>query len=216
MAQATREALSRERVVRAAIALADSDGIDGVSMRRLALALGVEAMSLYHWFPNKDALLGAMVDAVFGEMARPDSEGDWRPQMRAAAIDAYHVLLRHPWAAKLIGRAFEPGMGQVRWMDSILGRLRRGGMSAELTHHAYHAIDSHIVGFTLWVLPYIELTQTNPDFADQVIAQLPMADLPHFAEHVDYHLNEEPGGSSEFDFGLDLLLDGLERLRTDG
>lgn len=216
MAQAAREALSRDRVVAAAIELADADGIDGVSMRRLAQALGVEAMSLYHWFPNKDALLGAMIDAVFEEMARPSPDGDWRHSMRAAAIDAHHTLLRHAWAAGLIGRPLQIGMGQVGWMDSILGRLRQGGLSAELTHHAYHAIDSHIVGFTLWVLPYIEITKTKPDFADQVIAQLPMADLPHFAEHVDYHLNEDPGGTSEFDFGLDLLLDGLERLRQGG
>ncbi|HUP83560.1 MAG TPA: TetR/AcrR family transcriptional regulator C-terminal domain-containing protein [Candidatus Limnocylindria bacterium] len=214
--KSVKQPLSRERVLSAAIDLADQEGIEGLSMRRLAQALEVEAMSLYHWFPNKDALLAAMIDTVFAEMERPALGGDWRPALRAAAIHAYRTLLGHPWAAKLIGRAFEPGLGQVGWMDAILGRLRSGGLSPELTHHAYHAIDSHIVGFTLWVLPYIELTRERPDFAEQVISKLPMADLPHFAEHVDYHLAEEEGGPSEFDFGLDLLLDGLERQRLSG
>jgi len=211
-----RGALSGERVLGAAIALADDEGIEGLSMRRLAQALGVEAMSLYHWFPNKDALLGQMLDAVFIEMERPTPGGEWRAALRAAAIQSHHTLLRHPWAAKLIGQPLGPGpgRGQIGWMDSILGRLRSGGLSAELTHHAYHALDSHIVGFTLWVLPYIALSRDNPNFVDEVISELPMSEFAHFAEHVHYHLNDEPADTSEFDFGLDLILDGLDRLRV--
>lgn len=211
--RAARQPLSRERVVAAAIAIADAEGIEGLSMRRLAQALGVEAMSLYHWFPNKDALLGAMLDAVFDEMERPSPEGQWRAAMRKAAIHAHRTLLKHPWAAQLIGQPLAgPGLGQIGWMDAILARLRSGGLSAAQTHHAYHALDSHIVGFTLWALPYIALATNNPAFAQQVIADLPMADFPAFAEHVDYHLADQPGDTSEFDFGLDLLLDGLARM----
>lgn len=214
--QVAREPLNQDRVLAAAIGLADDEGIEGLSMRRLAQTLGVEAMSLYHWFPNKDALLGAMLDSVFQEMERPAPDGEWRAALRAAAIQSHHTLLRHPWAAKLIGQVLGPGpgRGQIEWMDSILGRLRSGGLSAEMTHHAYHALDSHIVGFTLWVLPYLALMRDNPNFADEIISELPMADLPHFSEHVAYHLADEPSDTSEFDFGLDLLLDGLERMRT--
>ena len=209
--------LSRERVLAAAIELADQEGIDGLSMRRLAQVLGVEAMSLYHWFANKDALLGAMLDAVFDEMERPSPRGEWRAAMRRAAIHAHHTLLKHAWAAQLIGQPLAgPGLGQIGWMDAILARLRSGGLSAAQTHHAYHALDSHIVGFTLWVLPYLALSRNNPDFAEKVLAELPMADFPAFAEHVDYHMADQPGDTSEFDFGLDLLLDGLERMSRKG
>jgi hypothetical protein len=99
-------------------------------------------------------------------------------------------------------------------MDAILARLRSGGLSAELTHHAYHALDSHIVGFTLWVLPYIALARDDPSLADRVLAELPLTDFPAFAEHVAYHMADRPGDTHEFDFGLDLLLDGLDRLAS--
>ena len=205
--------LSRDRILRTAVALADEHTIEALTMRRLAQALGVEAMSLYYHVARKDQLLDGMLDLVFAEMELPTESADWRPGIRACALSAHHTLLRHPWACGLITGTANPSPARLRWMNAVLGHLRRAGFSAEATHHAYHALDSHIVGFTLWVLPYLAIQRERPDFARQVIEQLPLADLPHLAEHIDFHLADRPGDTSEFDFGLELILDGLERLR---
>lgn len=212
-----RAPLSRERVLRAAVALADESGIEALSMRRLAQELGVEAMSLYHYFASKNELLAGMLQLVYTEFERPAPDGDWRDALRRSAISAHHTLLRHPWACNLIGQPMGPSPTQFEWMDSILGRLRSAGFSAEMTHHAYHALDSHIVGFTLWVLPYLALADAQPDLGNRALESARQAELPHLAEHIDYHLADRPDDTSEFDFGLDLLLDSLERLRqTEG
>jgi AcrR family transcriptional regulator len=210
----TRAPLSRERVLGAAVALADESGIEALSMRRLAQGLGVEAMSLYHWINGKDELLGGMLDVVFAEMELPATDGDWRSALRAGALSAHHVLLRHPWACNLLGSPTGPTPARLRWMNGILGRLRAAGFSPVLTHYAYHALDSHIVGYTLWLLPYLTLSRTQPDLAEQFLADSSMADLPHLAEHIGVHLAPPgPDDVNGFEFGLDLLLDGLERLR---
>jgi AcrR family transcriptional regulator len=208
-----RAPLSRERVLQAALDLADEGGIEALSMRRLAAELGVEPMSLYYYVRNKDELLGAMLDAVFREMEPPASGPDWRSDMRLAAISARDTLMRHPWACGLIGVPTTPSLAQVGWMNALLGRLREAGFSAEMTHHAYHALDSHIVGFTLWLLPYLRIAKERPNFAEEFVAQVPLEDLPHLAEHIEQHQADRPGDVSEFEFGLDLILDGLERLR---
>jgi AcrR family transcriptional regulator len=202
-------------ILERAIELADSSGIESLSMRRLAQDLEVGAMSLYYYFASKEALLAEMLDSVFSEMEEVSEEGDWRSSLRSHAVAAHHTLLRHSWACELIGKPLpSPSQAQLRRMNAILGRLRSGGFSAEMTHHAYHALEAHIVGFTLWVLPYIAIARESPDFAEQFIEQVPLTDLPHLAEHVAYHVDhEKPGDTSEFDFGLELLLDGLERLR---
>ena len=209
----TRVPLTRERVLRGAIALADDGGIESLSMRRLAQTLGVEAMSLYHYFPSKNELLGGMLEAVYGEFERPSLASDWREQMRQAAVSAHQTLLRHPWACTLIGQPMAPSTVQFQWMDSILGRLRSAGFSPQMTHHAYHAIDAHIVGFTLWVLPYLALERDQPGRADRALAQASESGLPHLAEHIEYHLSGSESDTSEFEFGLNLLLDSLERMR---
>jgi AcrR family transcriptional regulator len=213
-----REPLTRERILRAAIELADREGIDGLSMRRLAQELGVEAMSLYHHVASKRDLLGGMLDLVYAEMEPPTSEGDWRAALRRTAISAHHVLLRHPWACQLLTSPSSPSSSRLAWMDGVLGRLRSADFSTELTHHAYHALDSHIVGFTLWVLPYLAIEDEDPDYAQRFLTYEPIAAMPHLLEHIRYHIEDEPpdAGTSEFDFGLDLLLDGLERLRNAG
>jgi AcrR family transcriptional regulator len=207
----TRVPLSRDRILGAAIALADEAGIESLSMRKLAQPLGVEAMSLYHHVANKHDLLGGMLDIVFSEMELPSDEGDWRSAMRRSAISAHHVLLSHPWACRLLTAPTGPSPARLRWMNSILGRLRGAGFSPEMTHHAYHALDSHIVGFTLWVLPYLAIANERPDFAQTFMEQTPLDELPHLAEHIGVHLSDRAGDTSEFDFGLDLVLDGLER-----
>jgi AcrR family transcriptional regulator len=213
----TRAPLSREQVLRAAVALADEVGLESLSMRRLAQQLGVEAMSLYHHVRNKQDLLGGMLDIVYAEIEPPSPDGAWRPAMRRSAISFYRVLRSHPWACGLLGSAIEASPLRLRYMDAVLGRLRSAGFSAVMTHHAYHALDSHIVGFTLWLLPYLAIATQQPDYAGQFLAELPAGELPHLAEHVQVHMEpERPGEVGEFEFGLDLILDGLEGMRVTG
>jgi AcrR family transcriptional regulator len=212
--RASREPLSRERVVQAAIRLADAGGIESVSMRRLAQELGVEAMSLYHYFARKDDVLAEMMAAVFAEMGLPESGTDWQADMRRAAVSAKDTLLRHKWAAKLMGEPLPPSRAQLDWMNGILGRLREAGFTPNMTHHAYHALDSHIVGFVLWLLPIIELANLMPNMAQDILTETQDGSLPYFLEHVHEHLDPAPEDVSEFEFGLDLILESLERRRT--
>jgi len=210
-----RPPLSRQRVLEAAITLADEGGIDSLTMRKLAQELGVEAMTLYYYVANKDEILGGIVDRIMSEIELPASGADWKPAIRRTAISAYEVLLRHPWAASLVlsGPSLSPA--RMRYMNSILGSLREGGFTAEMTDHAYHALDSHIMGFTLWEVG-ISAGLTN--LGDQVarfLEELDVEQYPHMAEHAQHHLKERaPDDEGEFVFGLDLILDGLERIRA--
>ena len=209
--------LSRDRVLRAAVELADTSGLESLSMRRLAQQLGVEAMSLYHHVRNKEDLLGGMLDIVYSEIGTPSRRGEWRSAMRRTAISFHHVLLRHRWACSLLMSPMGPGPARLRYMDAVLGRLRSAGFSADMTHHAYHALDSHIVGFTLWLLPYLALAQQQPDLAERFLRELPTNELPHLIEHIGVHLApERPGAVNEFEFGLDLVLEGLDGRRDAG
>jgi AcrR family transcriptional regulator len=206
--------LSRERVLRTAVDLADAEGIESLSMRGLAQRLGVEAMSLYHYVRSKRDLLGGMVDLVYAEIETPSSSGDWRAAMRRTAVSYHHVLLRHAWACNLPATPLDPSPALLRYMNAVLGRLRGAGFSADMAHHAYHALDSHIVGFTLWLLPFLAFAKEQPDYAEKYFRELPADELPHLVEHVGVHLApKQPGERDEFEFGLDLILDGLERLR---
>ena len=204
--------LSRGRVMRAAIGLADAEGIEALTMRRLAQELGVEAMTLYYHVANKDDILGGIVDIVVGEFDPPGDGPDWQAAIRRTAISAHDTLVRHKWAANLLlsGGVRE---ARLRYMDGILGCLRAGGFSAEMTHHAYHALDSHILGFTLWQVGMALEDRSLPDMAKTFLSELSVEDYPHLAEHIEQHIAERPGEKSEFEFGLDLILDGLERMR---
>jgi AcrR family transcriptional regulator len=209
-----REPLSRERVLRAAIELADAGGIDSLSMRRLAQELGVEAMSLYHHVANKNDILSGIADKVVDEYELPAPGPDWKASIRRTAISAHRVLLRHPWAAGLLLAGTTPSVARLRYMDALLGTLRGAGFSAAMTDHAYHALDSHIMGFTLWITG---MNLPSDDEFDQLargfLAQLPADEMPHLVEHVHQHLKpRDPAEKPEFEFGLDLLLDGLERI----
>ena len=203
--------LSRDRVLRAAIVLADETGIDALSMRRLGQELGVEAMSLYNHVANKDDILGGMVDIVVGEIELP-AAGDWQAAIRRTAISAYEVLLGHPWAASLVLSGPGLSYARLRYMDGILGSLRAGGFSAEMTDHAYHALDSHVMGFTLWQVG-ISAGLANISSVEDFLRELDQDAYPHLAEHAQQHMKERnPEDEGEFAFGLDLILDGLERL----
>jgi len=211
-----RAPLSRERVLRSAIRLADAAGIESLTMRRLAQELGVEAMTLYYYVTKKDDILNGIVDMVTSEIELPSSGADWKAALRTTAISAYEVLLRHPWAASLsLSSAGGVSAARLRYMDSILGALRGAGFSAEMTDHAYHALESHIMGFTLWEVGMnLGSADDLAALATAFLQELPRDKLPHLAEHVEQHLKPRgPDDEGEFAFGLDLILDGLERIR---
>jgi AcrR family transcriptional regulator len=207
--------LSRDRVLGAALKLADDAGIESLTMRRLAQELGVEAMSLYYYVASKDEILNGIVDVVVGEIELPLPGTDWKQGLRRMAMSAYEVLVQHPWAASLVLSASGVSQARLQYMEAILGSLRTAGFSAEMTDHGYHALESHIMGFTLWEVgmdlgSVDDFTGTATDF----LHALPRQELPHLAEHVEQHLKpRSPDDEGEFAFGLDLILDGLEKLR---
>lgn len=211
----TRIPLSRERVLRAAVALADREGLDALSMRRLGRELGVEAMSLYNHVANKEEILRGILDLVMAEIPPPCAAGDWQAALRANAIAAHEVLLRHPWACALVLQPANASPARWRWMDGVLRTLREAGFSVELTHHAYHALDSHIIGFTLWLVSLPALGEQLNELAADFLRDFPAADYPWMLEHIEYHLADTHDDADEgtFAFGLDLILDGLERRR---
>src|SRR6266508_4206615 len=197
-ARTKRTPLSRERVLHAAIALADKDGIEALSMRKLAQELGVEAMSLYNHVANKNDVLDGMVDAVAGEIAAASGEADWKTAIRTIAISSYETLLRHPWAGGLWMHQM-PGPARLRHFDAVLGSLREAGFSDRLTYHAYHILQSYVLGYTLQVLTYRtlaleELAETAASFIEQLSAD----EYPNFAEHVRQHMDPRLAEESAF------------------
>jgi AcrR family transcriptional regulator len=206
--------------VRAAIALADEGGIEALSMRKLARDLGVEAMSLYNHVKNKGDLVDAMCDLVVREIELPD-DPDWEQAIRRCAISAYDTFLQHPWACSLVmaprDLRFEENP-RLRYMDWLLGRLDTAGFSPELTYRGYHALDSHIFGFTMWHLGHSagaeELTdgKTPEDLIAEFVPRLRAGGYPYVAEHAEQHVSAPwRENLREFEFGLDLILDGLKK-----
>jgi AcrR family transcriptional regulator len=213
---APRAPLSRERVLEAAVTLADRDGIGSLSMRRLAQELGVEAMSLYHHVANKDTILDGIVDVVFGEIELPSGEADWKAAMRRRAVSAREALRRHPWATALMESRSTPGPANLRHHDAVLGSLRRAGFSVELAAHAYSLLDAYIYGFALQEtsLPFSTPEETA-GVAQAIMAQFPADQYPHLTEiAVDHVLRPGYDYGDEYLFGLDLILDGLDRARS--
>jgi AcrR family transcriptional regulator len=210
----TRMPLSRERVMRAAIALADASGIESLSMRKLGQELGVEAMSLYNHVANKDEILDGIVDLVFGEIALPSGEGDWKPAMRRRATSAHEALLRHPWAPSLMQSRTRPGPATLRHHDSVLGSLRDAGFTLVMAAHAISVIDGYIYGFALQQINIPLQSREQVAVVGESILRQMAGEYPHLAEMITKHAML-PGYDygREFEFGLDLILDGLERLR---
>jgi AcrR family transcriptional regulator len=207
--------LSRERVLRAAIVLADRGGIESLTMRNLGQKLGVEAMSLYNHVANKDDILDGMVDVAFSEIDLSSAGTDWRAAMRRRAISAREMLIRHPWAVGLMESRSTAGPATLRHHDSVIGSLRQAGFSIEMAAHAYSVMDSYIYGFALQQmnLPNAAREQA-PEVAKAFLHQFRADEYPNLAEMVVEHAMK-PGYhyANEFEFGLDLILDGLERLR---
>ncbi|HYV45845.1 MAG TPA: TetR/AcrR family transcriptional regulator [Myxococcaceae bacterium] len=198
--------------------LADAEGIERLTMRRLAEALGVEAMSLYHHAANKDDILDGMVDAIFGEIELPPLTADWKEAMRRRAHSARAVLLRHPWAIRLMESRAAPGPANLEHHDAVLGCLRRAGFSLALTGHAYSALDSYTYGFvhTELNLPF-QTSEETQQVAEGLMSRFPVDQYPHLIEFATRHVLQ-PGYSygNEFEFGLELILDGLERALARG
>ena len=207
-----RKPLSRDRILDAAVAFADEHGIDALSMRKLGQQLGFEAMSLYNHVANKDDLLDGMLDLVLAEMEPPASDGGLAA-IRNSSLSAYEALRRHPWAAGLLMTPARVRPARLAFMNALLGALHNAGFSAETTYHAYHAIDAHIIGFSLWqathdfALPE-EITADIRSFLERMI---PVETLPHLHEHGMQHLDGTYDNVGTFEYALDLLLESLKR-----
>jgi AcrR family transcriptional regulator len=212
-----RPRLSRERVLQAALALAARDGIESLTMRKLADELGVGAMSLYYHVPNKEQLLDGMVDIVFSEIDPPSTDVDWKTAMRSRALSTRNALRRHPWAIGLMEGRTSHGPANLRLHDAVLGCLRAAGFSLEMTVHAYSVQDAYIYGFALQEQDMS--SETADDFAAEAQRQMReyeamLADFPHLVEVVGgYVAKAGYVYDAEFLFGLDLILDGLDKLR---
>ena len=210
-----RTPLSRERVLRAAIVLADTSGIDSLSMRNLGQKLQVEAMSLYNHVANKDDILDGIVDLVFSEIELPADRADWKSAMRKRAISAHKALLRHPWAPSLMQSRTKPGPATLRHHDSVLGSLRKAGFTLVMAAHAFSAIDGYVYGFALQQINLpLQSKEQVAEVGDNILRQL-AGEYPYLTEMITEHAMK-PGYdyAEEFQFGLDLILDGLERLRA--
>lgn len=207
--------LSKDRVLRAAVALADSEGMESVSMRRLAEALDVVPMALYKHLANKDELLAGLIDVVVGEIDPPASATDWKQAIRDRILSARRALLRHPWASQVIESRTNPTPLVMKYMDSMIGMFLAGGFSLDLTHHIMHAMGSRLLGFSQ------ELFKDSASMDPQVLAAMrrQLAGVyPNILELTTavYHDEGSVVGAGcddqfEFEFALDLLLDGLEK-----
>jgi AcrR family transcriptional regulator len=222
-----REPLSRERVLSAAVALADKEGIAALTMRRLAADLGVEAMSLYYHLPGKDGLLDGLAGTVLAEIAAAIDDGesdrtrrsrDWRARLRRWFLAARTVMLRHPWAPALIGTRRRVPDGMYQYYERILGTLFEAGFSHRIAHRALHAFGSMPLGF---VQELLMPTPADGADADAELSDEALVAMPNMAAMVAAELHDvaDPmlgwcDGQAEFEFTLDLLLDGLERFRN--
>lgn len=209
----TRTPLSRDRILEAALALADEHGAEAVTMRRLGDELGYEAMSLYRHVANKDDLLNGMLDLVLTEFVPPSTDEQWDAAIRRSAISVHESLQRHPWAIRLLMTPQHVRPSRIAYMDALLGRLRDAGFSAETTYTAYHVLDAHIFGFSLWHTTYERAATTPPEVIEKLMSEIRFDELPHLSEHRDQHMAEGPHREVDaFAFGLDLILAGLAEL----
>jgi AcrR family transcriptional regulator len=211
----SRVPLSKERVLRAAVLLTDEGGVASLTMRKLAETLGVEAMSLYYYVADKDEILDGMADLVFGEIDLPSREADWKAAMRQRAISARDALTRHPWAIGVMESRANPGPATLRHHDAVIGNLRQAGFSIALAAHAFSVIDSYIYGFALQTLnlPF-DTSEELEKLAEAMLREMPADEYPYLTEMiVDHALQPGYSYANEFEFGLDLVLDGLERAR---
>jgi AcrR family transcriptional regulator len=205
--------LSRENVLRAAIGLADQGGIESLSMRKLAQVLGVQAMSLYNHVANKNDMLDGIVDIVVSEIEVPNLGVDWKKAMWLRATSAHEVLLRHPWATMALMSRVNVGPAMLHYVDATLGCLNEAGFSLEMADHAWNAIDSHIYGFTLQELNFpFEATEYS-EVAKTGLSLIPAEKYPYLNRLTHYVIERRYDGIHDFEFGLELILNGLDGFR---
>ena len=206
--------LSRERVLRAAIAQADEGGLEALSMRKLAEVLEVAPMALYRHVADKDDLVDGMIDVVFSEIDLPSSGGDWRTAMRQRAISLRDVLLRHRWAIGLMEARANPGPANLRHHDAVIGNLRAAGFDMPMVAHAYSLLDGYIYGFALTTmnLPF-ESGDDVAEIAQTMLQPFPVGEYPNLVAFITEHaMKAGYDYGDEFEYGLDLILGGLERV----
>jgi len=212
--------LSRNRVLRAAVALADGAGIESLSMRKLAQELGVVPMALYKHVANKEELLDGMVDVVVGEIHPPVRGTGWKSAVRQRILSARRALLRHPWASQVIESRTTPTPAVLEYLDSMIGMFRVGGFSVDLTHHVMHAMGSRILGFTQEL--FDDTQSVDPEVQAVMFREMAgkypyVTEIAMAAAHVeDSVVGQGCDDQFEFEFALDLLLDGIERLQQRG
>ncbi|MFZ0625538.1 MAG: TetR/AcrR family transcriptional regulator C-terminal domain-containing protein [Acidimicrobiia bacterium] len=217
--------LTKERVLRAAVEVADDGGLSALTMRNLAQTLGVEAMSLYYHVANKEAVLDGVVDVIATEinmgvadLDQPDTPDGWKKAMRQRILEARKVLLRHPWAPEVLETRTNMSPAVIKYYDGLLGIFRAGGFSYDLAHHALHALGSRAIGFTQELFDPDE-ADPNADTTNQMLEQM-AEQLPYLVQMMKEIVHDDPDSTlgwcddqTEFEFGLDLVLDGLDHMR---
>jgi AcrR family transcriptional regulator len=208
--------LSKQRLVAEAIRLADREGVEGLSMRRLAGALDAGAMSLYHYVANKEELLDAMIDVVFDEIELPSEQADWQSAMRQRSVSAREVLARHPWAIGLMESRTAPGPANLRHREAVTACLRKAGFSVVMATHANWLLDCYVYGFALQEasLPFDDADEFADMAEDVYLPQLSADEFPYLTESATVLFANNYDPAQEFTFGLDLVLVALEPLRV--
>jgi AcrR family transcriptional regulator len=209
--------LSRDRILDSALALVDEHGLESLTMRKLGQELGFEAMSLYNHVANKDDLIDGILDLVLAEGERPSAVGEWDAAVRRSAVSVHDALRRHPWACPLLMLPGRIRPARLQYMDALLGCLRQAGFSAETTFTAYHVLDGHILGFSLWQASHtysdLDVAEMTERFKNTITPDA----YPYLNEHAQQHFTDGPHSEVRaFEFGLDLILDGLRRAHAAG
>ncbi len=212
-----RESLTRERVLRAALDMADSEGIESLSMRRLGSRLGVEAMSLYNHVAGKEDVLDGILELVVGEIAVPAAGADWRSAMRERAVSARRAFAGHPWAAALMDSRTSSGPGRLRYFDAMVGSLTGAGFPLEEAGRALSVLDCWIYGFAIQRRNMAsDGHERAEDRAGTLQDSVPTGDYPHLARMIEWTMEHGYDEDADFEFGLNLILDGLERILNSG
>jgi AcrR family transcriptional regulator len=207
-----RAPLSRDRVLSTAVSLADRGGLESLSMRKLAVALRVEAMSLYHHVASRDDLLDGMVERVVSEIEAPEPGVQWKQAMRRRAISAHDVLRRHPWATALLMSRVNVSHAMLHYIDATVGCLRQAGFSIAMADRAWNALDCYVYGFTLHEQKFPVEPEEYASAAQHFLPMLSPEKYPYMREMAEKVVDGSHDGRMDFGFGLELILDGLERL----
>ena len=208
-----RAPLTRERILRAGLDIADARGIDALTMRELGQVLGVEAMAMYRHFANKDAILEGILDVVLREVELAPAASDWAAATRTSAVSLHEALDRHPWATKLLTTPVGLRPVRLAFAESLLTYLERAGFPDDVCYHAYHVLDAYIVGFSLWQEGHSLSASQRAEVARRFATDISFADYPRLLEHHDQHAAAGPHQDvNAFETGLDLILEGLDEM----